>query len=140
MPTPTPPAPGTAPPASAAWTHRSGVGDVRGGVADDAVADQAVTREEATGADGGNQDLHALGKDPLHGHVTQDRRHRLLQRLDHLRQKAEGGGYAASGHCVRHAARAVCDRGRGKFPQTNPSADSYPLLTLDGSLLPPRLL
>lgn len=30
---------------SAAGTHRSGVGDVRGGVTDDAVADQVVTRE-----------------------------------------------------------------------------------------------
>lgn len=77
-------------------THGSGVGEVQRGVADDAVANQAVTGEEAAGAERGHQDLSAFGKDPLHRHVAQDRCHRLLQRPDHLgkergalRQKAD---------------------------------------------------
>lgn len=65
-------------------THGSGVGEVQRGVTDDAVANQAVTGEEAAGAERGHQDLGAFGKDPLHGHIAQDRRHRLLQRPDHL--------------------------------------------------------
>lgn len=83
------PAPGTAP-LHAGRTHGSGVGDVRGGVTDDAVSNQAVPRKEAAGADGGNQDLGALREDPFHGHITQDWCHGLLQRLDHLEQEAEG--------------------------------------------------
>lgn len=71
---PTPPAPGTAP-----QTHRSGVGEVRGGVTDDAIAEQTVTREQAAAADRGHQDLGALRKHPLHRHIAQDRCHRLLQ-------------------------------------------------------------
>lgn len=59
-------------------THGSGLGDVQGGVTDDAVAHQAVPGEEAAGAERGNQRLGAFGEDPLHRHVAQHRGHRLL--------------------------------------------------------------
>lgn len=47
-------------------THSSGLGDVQRGVTDDAVAHQAVPREEAAGVERGNQHLGAFREDPLH--------------------------------------------------------------------------
>lgn len=69
---------------SAGGSYRSGVLVIAGGVADHAVANQAVPRKQKGVAHGGKQHLFGFRKEPFNGNVAEYGSHGFLQRLYHL--------------------------------------------------------